>query len=142
MGYKFFDEKYDEFLQHSFKGTTWKKGHKYIRIENGRYIYDEKKADEAINKVKEDAEKKIAALDEKIDKKFDQIQRAQERMKYWDSATPETLPISVGGEAMSDKDWHSFVYAAYKHAQEEKEEAQRELYNLKQEKAKIEKALI
>lgn len=26
-------------LMHSAKGTTWKK-HKYIRIENGRYIYD------------------------------------------------------------------------------------------------------
>lgn len=31
-------------LWHSAKGTTWK-DHKYIRIENGRYIYDEKAKD-------------------------------------------------------------------------------------------------
>ena len=30
-----------DYLAHSAKGTTWK-DHKYIRKENGRYIYDEK----------------------------------------------------------------------------------------------------
>lgn len=29
-------------IMHSAKGTTWKK-HKYIRIENGRYVYDTEK---------------------------------------------------------------------------------------------------
>ena len=32
---------YRSYLEHSYKGTHWKKGHKYIRVENGRYIYPE-----------------------------------------------------------------------------------------------------
>ena len=29
------------YLEHSAKGTHWKKGHKYIAIKNGKYIYPE-----------------------------------------------------------------------------------------------------
>jgi hypothetical protein len=33
----------NDFIEHSAKGTSWKKGHKYIRKEGDRYIYEEKK---------------------------------------------------------------------------------------------------
>lgn len=32
---------YRNYLEHSAKGTHWKKGHKYIAIKNGKYIYPE-----------------------------------------------------------------------------------------------------
>lgn len=32
---------YRNYLEHSAKGTHWKKGHKYIAIKNGKHIYPE-----------------------------------------------------------------------------------------------------
>lgn len=35
------DNDWRDYLEHSSKGTHWKKGHKYVAIVNGRYIYPE-----------------------------------------------------------------------------------------------------
>lgn len=40
----FNDANFENYLEHSKKGSSWK-NHKYIRIENGRYIYSESKGD-------------------------------------------------------------------------------------------------
>lgn len=52
---------YRDYLEHSAKGTHWKKGHKYIAIINGRYIYEDlkKKASEGLDKIKNAASKVV-----------------------------------------------------------------------------------
>lgn len=65
---------YRYFLEHSSKGTHWKKGHKYIAIVNGRYIYPAKKAvGRLVQKVKNkrNLEKARDDINQRVFSKYD-----------------------------------------------------------------------
>ena len=124
---------YRDYLEHSAKGTHWKKGHKYIAIINGRYIYEDlkKKASEGLDKIKNAASK---AVDEYYRQQALKDSRAEIREKsvelYGESATKAKERSSERQrkriKKQQDKAKVDAARKAYEQQRKEKERKQRE----------------
>lgn len=66
-----------DYLKHSAKGQTWR-NHKYTRIENGRYIYDEGNGDDTKPKKKTSLLDNLGNIGNELSNKKTQIENSRE----------------------------------------------------------------